>query len=172
MSLRAQKPRRRHEIRGHCKGQTLRTAVPVQKFLDGEEGQAIRLRQADRGAVCDQRQNVAAESHFYDFHLMRQDLTIETELSKMEGVAKPLVKSILDIDSLKVARRQTLAALPSISRFQTTMSWQFTLRVRSSLLSKALLHTSPTSYGFSGRRTRSIPFRSATILSVCRTRWI
>lgn len=44
--------------------------------------------------------NVAAESRFYDFQLMGQDFTIETELSKMEGEAKPLIKSILDADSL------------------------------------------------------------------------
>lgn len=45
--------------------------------------------------------NVAAESRFYDFHLMGQDLTIEIELSKMEGEAKLLIKSILDADSLE-----------------------------------------------------------------------
>lgn len=44
--------------------------------------------------------NIAAESRFYDFRLEGQDLTIETELSKMEGGAKPVVKSILDSDSL------------------------------------------------------------------------
>lgn len=44
--------------------------------------------------------NVAAESRFYDFQLMGQDYSVETALSKMEGEAKPLIKSILDADSL------------------------------------------------------------------------
>lgn len=44
--------------------------------------------------------NVAAESRFYDFEVEGHIFTVEPSLSKLEGIAKPMLKAILDTDSL------------------------------------------------------------------------
>lgn len=44
--------------------------------------------------------NVAAESRFYDFEVDGQELTIEPGLERIESLAKPVIKSILDANSL------------------------------------------------------------------------
>lgn len=44
--------------------------------------------------------NVAAESRFYDYRVGGQGFTIEPSLSKLESLAKPIIKSVLEADSL------------------------------------------------------------------------
>lgn len=55
--------------------------------------------------------NIAAESRFYDFEIEGQELTIEPGLSMVENFAKPIIKSILDADSLAHIRVDQRARL-------------------------------------------------------------
>ncbi len=55
--------------------------------------------------------NIAAESRFYDFEIEGLELTIEPGLSMVENFAKPIIKSILDADSLAHIRVDQRARL-------------------------------------------------------------
>jgi hypothetical protein len=55
--------------------------------------------------------NVAAESRFYDFDIEGHELTIEPGLERVESTAKPVIKKILDEDSLVPLSGEDRAAL-------------------------------------------------------------
>lgn len=56
-------------------------------------------KQSDRSFPTNVK-NVAAESRFYNFDLEEHEFTIEPGLERIESIAKPVIKSILDADSL------------------------------------------------------------------------
>lgn len=66
--------------------------------------------------------NIAAESRFYDFKLEGKDFSIEKGLARVEGLAKPIFKSILETDSLAHMTDQERAALCIFLSMQFTRS--------------------------------------------------
>jgi hypothetical protein len=64
--------------------------------------------------------NVAAESRFYDFEVGGATATIEPTLSGIEGSVKPILKSILEADSLR------LLSIEDRAKFCVFLSVQFT----------------------------------------------
>jgi len=69
--------------------------------------------------------NVASESRFYDFNIEGAELTIEPSLSKIEANAKPILKKILDEDSLKSISREEKERLCSFLAIQFTRTRAF-----------------------------------------------
>jgi hypothetical protein len=69
--------------------------------------------------------NVAAESRYYDFELEGRSLTIEPGLSMVESFAKPIVKSILDADSLAHITPEDRAKLSIFLAIQFTRTKWF-----------------------------------------------
>lgn len=69
--------------------------------------------------------NVAAESRFYDFELGGNIFTIEHELSRVEGQTKPIIKSILDADSLAHLTAENRAQLSAFMAIQFTRTKWF-----------------------------------------------
>lgn len=55
--------------------------------------------------------NIAAESRFYDFEVEGHEVTIEPNLERIETLAKPVIASILDSDSLATQSAQDKATL-------------------------------------------------------------
>lgn len=76
-------------------------------------------------AFATNSKNVAAESRFYDFELGGNIFTIEHELSRVEGQTKPIIKSILEMDSLAHLTAENRAQLSVFMAIQFTRSKWF-----------------------------------------------
>jgi len=92
----------------------------LRNFGSGKKDKLHVLDKQTGKSFATNARNVAAESRFYDFQLAGQDLTLETELSRIEASAKPIIQSILDLDSLAHLTAQARAELSVFLAVQMT----------------------------------------------------
>lgn len=96
---------------GNAKVQHYVPRFLLRNFGTGKKDKLFAFdKQLDRSFPTNVK-NVAAESRFYDFDLDEHEFTIEPGLERIESIAKPIIKSILDADSLEKQSAQDKASM-------------------------------------------------------------
>lgn len=94
----------------------------LRNFGSGKKDQVWVYDKANDRSFSTNVKNIASESRFYDFEIAGEVVTLEPLLSKLEGIAKPLVKKILDADSvasLSAEDKVLMAAFLSVQLART-----------------------------------------------------
>ncbi len=97
----------------------------LRNFLIGKNDKLHVFDKQTEKVFATNVKNIAAESRFYDFKIMDQDLTIEPGLSKIEDMAQPIISSILEADSLTRLTAEDRATLCIFLAIQFTRTKWF-----------------------------------------------
>ena len=97
----------------------------LRNFGNGKKDQVWVYDKATNRSFSTNAKNIASESRFYDFHLHGQLISLEPLLSTVESNAKPIIKGILEADSLAALGDQDKAMVAAFLSIQLTRTKTF-----------------------------------------------
>jgi hypothetical protein len=97
----------------------------LRNFGNGKKDQVWVYDKVTDRSFPTNAKNIASESRFYDFELDGTAITLEPMLSKLEGNAKPIIKKILEADSLVPLTDEEKAMLSAFLSIQHTRTRTF-----------------------------------------------
>lgn len=97
----------------------------LRNFGNGKKGQVWVFDKMTGRTFSTNAKNIASESRFYDFQLGGNSVSLEPMLSSLEGSAKPIIKAILNADSLDVIGEDEKLTLSVFFSVQLTRTKTF-----------------------------------------------
>ena len=97
----------------------------LRNFGNGKKDQVWVFDKMTGRTFSTNAKNIASESRFYDFELDGNSVSIEPMLSRLEGSAKPIIKAILNADSLEVIGVEEKSMLSAFFSVQFTRTKTF-----------------------------------------------
>jgi hypothetical protein len=97
----------------------------LRNFGNGKKDQVWVYDKTTDRAFPTNVKNVASESRFYDFEVGGEAVTLEPVLAKLETMVKPIIKKILETDSLKALDHDDKATLSVFLSVQHTRTRTF-----------------------------------------------
>ncbi|HEY4084140.1 MAG TPA: DUF4238 domain-containing protein [Burkholderiaceae bacterium] len=112
-------------LKGIAKVQHYVPQFLLKKFCNDKKDQVFVFdKQSAQTFSCNVK-NIASESRFYDLRIDDKEVTLERQLSELEGATKPLLDRIIEKDSVQVFDASELDLLCSFLAVQFTRTKAF-----------------------------------------------